>query len=300
MIRQRRPHAAWRSGPRRFGSTDDRQRGSDLIEQEASDLGRCARAVAFAFVVVLVAVAFATLLRPRNGYTSTDRLLVVLTLGAAAAVGALIIAGAAATLRRRRGDRSLWPAVTSLPSMSFVLALFIAAAVASQLLHAIRPASGSAGASAATRGDFRRWQATAVPIMVQWMDTIRNDGAFVHGLPPGAATRVRRRVDGSERTLVRLAGSLAAAAPRLPQRPDLRRLTQQLETALAVAQRAQASYSLALAVASRDGSTRTPQRALIRRLVARGNGDIQRSLAIMTGVSPDANKLGASLSAEQP
>jgi hypothetical protein len=291
---------SWRHEHRLVGGTGDPKQKSDQVEQQAPGLGRSARAVASVLIVVLAAVAFATLLRPRNGYASTDRLLVVLVLGAASAVGALIIAGAAATLRRRGPDRSLWRAVTSLRSMSFVLALFIAAAVASQVLHAIRPASGTAGASAAARGDFRRWQATAVPIMVQWMAAIRNDNAFVRGLPDTAAGRLRQRVDRSARTLARLSRSLAAAAPRLPQRPNLRRLTQELEQALAAARRAQASYTFALAVANRAGGIRTAQQALIRRLIARGNKDIRRSLATMTGVSLDANKLGASLFVEAP
>jgi hypothetical protein len=300
VIRLRQMHAVWRREQCRSGSRGDRQQSTENVDQQGSGARRGTRAVAFALVVALAAVAFTTLLRPRNGYTSTDRLLVVLGLGAAAAVGGLIIAGAAANLRRRGGDRSFWPAMTSPPSMGVVLGLFIAAAAASQLLQAVRPASGTNSAPAATRADFRRWQAAAVPIMVQWMQAIRNDGVFAHGFPPGAPNRFRRPVDRSRRTLARLARSLAADAPQLPQRSDLRRLTRQLERALAVARRGQRNYALALDVASPASRIRARQRALIGRLVDRGNKDIQRSLAIMTGVSFDANKLGASLFVEQP
>jgi len=297
-----RPWGAFASTRGSQASDGDRQARIDQIEQKSSGLGGGARAAAFVLVVVLAAVAFATLLRPRTGYTSTDRLLVVLALGAGTAVGALIIAGAVATLRRRGGERSVWRAVTALPSMSFVLAIFIAAAAASQLVHAIRPASGTPGAAsaAAARADFRRLQATAVPIIVQWMDAVREDGAFAHGLPRAAAAGLGRRVDRSEHTLARLARSLAAAALRLPQRPDLRRLTAQLERALALARRAQRTFALVLAAATRVGGARAVRSAPIRQLIGRGNAEAQRSVAVMTAVSFEANKLGASLFVEQP
>ena len=99
---------------------------------------------------------------------------------------------------------------------------------------------------------------------------------------------------------MRLARSLAADSPRLPQRPDLRRLTNQLQTALAIARRAQRTYALALAAATRGGVARRLHGARIRGLIARGNAEVQRSLAIMAAFSFDANKLGGSLFFEQP
>jgi len=256
------------------------------------------RALLLALVVALDAVAFATLLRPRHGYTSTHRLLIVLAVGSGAAVGALIVAGAAAAFRRRP-DRSLWSATTAVPTISFVLAAFIAAAVTSQLVRAIRPAGSHSASAAAARADFQRWQATVVPIVVTWMHAIREDSAFLHGLPSTRETALRR-VARSEQTFVRLARSLAADSPRLPQRPDLRRLTNQLQTALAIARRAQRTYALALAAATRGGVARRLHGARIRGLIARGNAEVQRSLAIMAAFSFDANKLGGSLFVEQP
>jgi len=280
---------------------DDRRATAGQIRNGPAHFGDRARAAAFVLVVVLDAVAFATLLRPRHGYTSTHRLLVVLAVGVGAAAGAHIVAGAAATFRRRR-DRSLWSATTALPTISFVLAVFIAAAVASQIVRAIHPLAGSQGgaSAAAARADFQRWQETVVPIVVTWMHTIRVDSAFAHGLPSTHETALRRRVDRSEQTFVRLARSLDAASLRLPQRPDLRRLTNQLQTALALARRAQRTYALALAAATRGGVARRLHGARTRRLIARGNAEVQRSLAIMAGFSFDANKLGGSLFVEQP
>jgi hypothetical protein len=259
------------------------------------------RAAFLTLVVALNAVAFATLLRPRHGYTSTHRLLIVLAVGAGAAVGALLLAGAGAAFRRRP-ERSLWSATAAVPTISFVLAVFIAAAVASQLVRAIRPAAGSQGGASATaaRADFQRWQETVVPIVVQWMHTIREDSTFTHGLPSTPERALRRRVERSEQTFVRLARSLAADSPRLPQRPELRRLTNQLKTALAVARRAQRTYALALAAATPGGVARRLHGARIQRLIARGNAEAQRSLAIMAAFSFDANKLGGSLFVGQP
>jgi len=257
------------------------------------------RAVVLALAVALDAVAFATLLRPRYGYTSTHRLLIVLAVGVGAAIAALLLAGAAAAFRRRR-DRSLWSATTALPTISFVVAAFIAAAVASQIVRVI-PTAGSQGRSAsAARADFQRWQATVVPIVVTWMHAVRADSAFAHGLPTTPETALRRRVARTEQTFARLARSLAADFPRLPQRPGLRRLTNQLQSALMVARRAQQTYALALAAAPRGGVTGRLDRTRIRRLIARGNAEAQRSLAIMAAFSFDANKLGGSLFVEQP
>ena len=299
MTRPRASKPRWPRERRWFDiRTHDRRELIGGTRDRPTQPGNGVRAALLGLVVALDAVAFATLLRPRHGYTSTQRLLIVLAVGAGAAVGALIVAGAAAAFLRRP-ERSLWSATTAVPTISFVLAAFIAAAVASQLVRAIRPAGSQSAPAAAARADFQRWQATVVPIVVTWMHAIREDSAFLHGLPSTPETALRR-VARSEQTFVRLARSLAADSPRLPQRPDLRRLTNQLQTALAIARRAQRTYALALAAATRVGVARRLHEARIRRLIARGNAEAQRSLAIMAAFSFDANKLGGSLFVEQP
>lgn len=257
------------------------------------------RGAALVLAIVLDAVAFATVLRPRHGYTSTHGLLVALAVGVGVALGALIIAGAAAVFPRRR-HRSLWEATTSLPTLSLVLAPFIVAAVGSQIVPALRASASKDASTTAERADFQRWQATIVPIVVTWMDTIRTDGAFTHGLPATAITELRSRVDRSERTLEGLARSLEADWPRLPQRPQLRRLTNQLETGLTVAERAQRTYTLALAAAAYRGVARKGRASAVRTLIDRGNEEAQQSLATMATFSLDANALGGSLFVERP
>jgi len=257
-------------------------------------------ATAFALAVMLDAVAFATVLRPRHGYTSTNRLLIVLAVGVGVALVALIVAGAAAAHARRR-HKSLLAATTALPTLSFVLALFITAAVGSQIIGDVRP-PGGAHASPGARRDFQRWQATVVPIVVRWMDTIRTDRALVHGVPTSAGGGLRRQVDRSERTLAGLVRSLVAASPGLPQRLQLRQLTSQLETALAVARRAQRTYALALAAAAaaHGGVGHKARASRVRSLIDRGNAAAQRSVAIMAAFSVGANELGGSLFVEKP
>lgn len=259
------------------------------------------RGLVLAAAVVLEAIAFATVLRPRHGYTGAHGLLVALALGVGVALGASIIAGAATAAARRR-PRSLWAATTRVSTLGVVLALFIAAAVGSRIVLALRqhPQQQSVPSNPAARADLQRWQATVVPIVVRWMDAIRADRAFVHGLPTTAVRELRLRVARSQRTFGQLARALAADSPRLPQRPALRRLTSELATALATAERAQTSYALAIGSASHTGFARRGRATQIRLLVDRGNTETEQSTAIMYRFSLDANKLGASLFVAKP
>ncbi len=227
MTRPRAPKPRWPRERRWFDiRTHDRREPIGETRDRPTHPGDGVRAVLLALVVALDAVAFATLLRPRHGYTSTHRLLIVLAVGAGAAVGALIVAGAAAAFRRRP-DRSLWSATTAVPTISIVLAAFVAAAVASQLVRAIRPAGSQSAPAAAARADFQRWQATVVPIVVTWMHAIREDSAFLHGLPssprnsaPAAGCQVGANVRAS-RALARrgLPPAAATAGPATTDQP---------------------------------------------------------------------------------
>jgi hypothetical protein len=249
--------------------------------------------------VVLDAVAFATVLRPRQGYRSATGLVVALAIGVGAALGAIVIVAAVTVLIRHR-KRSVWEVTTALPTMALVLVVFIAAGAGSQIVQALPGPASQAGSQQAARADFERWQATVVPIVVGWMHAIRADRAFTHSIGAAAVGELRHRVDRSRRTLDGLARSLAAASPGLPRRLKLRRLTVELETALAAARRAQQTYMLALAVAAQGGEARTGRASALRVLIDRGNAGMQESVSIMTTFSYDANALGASLFAERP
>ncbi len=249
-----------------------------------------------ALVVPLDAVAFATLLRPRHGYTSIHPLLVVLALGTGVGLAALTAVAAIVAIaanRARRSRISLWDAMT-VRKMAIVLAIFVAAAVSSQLIRAIGPAATSQDNAAGA--DFRRWQEQVIPIVVTYTSALREDRVLIHGLPPAAGSELRQRVARSEQTLSRLARTVAAEAPQLPARPELRRLTGRLETALALAVQAQRSYSLALAAAAHT----TRRDVQVRRLATRGRAELQRSQMTMAAFSFDANNLGATLFAGSP
>jgi hypothetical protein len=259
--------------------------------------GLAARGAALVVAAVLDAVAFATVLRPRHGYTSAHGLLVALTQGVGVAFGALVIAGALTAVARRRHG-SPWAAMTAPRTLGIVLTVFVTAAVGSQIVRALRAEATQRASATAERADFRRWQAAVVPIVVRWMDTTRTDKVFVHGLPVTATAELPRRVHHSRQTLEALARSLAADSPRLPEGPQLRRLTGQLATALAMAERAQSSYALALAAGQGVAPNGRASRA--RSLIERGNAEARRSLAIMETFSLDANQLGASLFVQNP
>lgn len=257
------------------------------------------RAATLMLAVALDAVAFATVLRPRHGYRSADALLLALAVGLGAAVGALTITAAIAKSRRPRGG-SAWDAATAIPTLGLVLAMFIAAGAGSQVIRGLDGPATQAGSSEAARADFQRWQGAVVPIVVGWMHVIRADAAFTRGLPATASSRLRGRVERAQRTLDALARSLAAEAPRLPRRPRLRRLTIELQTALAAAQRAERTYALAVSEAANAGADQKVRAARVRALLDRGNAETRQSLSIMTTFSFDANGLGGSLFAEQP
>ena len=257
------------------------------------------RAAALTLAVALDAIAFATMLRPRHGYRSADRLLLTLAIGVGAALGALAIVAALTALRRRH-HRSVWEVMTALPTLGLVLLAFIAASAGSQLAPAPGGPPTQAGSSEAARADFERWQATVVPIVVGWMDAVRVDRAFTHNVPIAALEGLKASVDQSLQTLDRLARSLAAASPQLPQRPQLRQLTLELQAALAAAQRAEQTYALALDAAARRGEARSGRAYPVRTLIDRGNAETRESLSTMTAFSFAANAVGQSMLADRP
>lgn len=289
----------WEGAPQTSVSTDGCGEPVNHSEPRQSRYRSAERGVALTIAILMDAVAFATVLRPQHAYTSTQRLLVVLAIGMAVAVGASIIAGAGAAAARRRRT-SLWEATTTLSTLGIVLALFITAAIGSRIIPTGHPGAHRVAVSTpAERADFQRWQATVVPLAVRWMDAIRTDQAFIHGLPDTGLNELRRRVDRSQRTIDELSLSLAADAPRVPQPPALRRVTKELTAGLAVSERAQAIYALAMASAVQTGIGRNDRARRSRLLIDHGNTELTHSRTLMYAFSLDANKLGELLFAEK-
>lgn len=262
----------------------------------ASGYSRGIRIVALTLTVAVSAVAFATIVRPRHGYSSAPTLLAALASGVGVAVGALALV-AVVTAAARRRERSVWTAVTAAPTLGTVTALFVIVAAVSQLAPPLRTSNSQPASPRVARGDFQRWQTAVVPIAVSWMHAVRVARAFDHGIPDRGLIALRRRVIQAGRTLDRLGRTLAADAPTLPQRPRLRRLTAELETAVAFARRAQQDYVQALTTGGAVAGARPPSSRVARQraLINAGNAAIRESLSIMTTFSVQANGLGTSL-----
>lgn len=272
----------------------DRPSDGATAPRRVPEHSRAMRLLALFVTFVVDAVAFATILRPRHGYTSGPTFLAALADGVGAALGALGLAAAAIALARRR-EPSVWRVVTAAPTLGTIVAVFVIAAAGSQLAPTLLPPSGPPAARAA-RGDFQRWQAAVVPIAVRWMHAVRIARRFERGIPARGLIGLRRKVIDAERTLDQLGRTLAAEAPSLPQRPRLRKLTIELQTAVAFARRAQHYYVLSLTPGARPTPRHSQGRvAGPRALVDLGNAAIRESLSIMTTFSLQANGFGTSL-----
>lgn len=267
-----------------------------------SSLADAVRPVAVGVVVLVAALAFATLLRPRAGYASAQPLLFALALGAGLGVVSLVLIGAVARLARPglRGRRSLRRSATAWPSMAIVVTIFVTSAAAPRVVHGISVLSRGGGVSRSSQqAAFRTWQQLVVPIVVSYASAVGKDAVLVHGLPRGHLRRLLRAVSASEAVLTRLGVRLRSDAAQLPARPELARLTTLLERSLASGQAAQRTLVVALgkALGVRSGAGR---RAWLERLLAGGLAQLRRSQAAMFSFSLEANKLGASLFVQAP
>ncbi len=147
--------------------------------------------------------------------------------------------------------------------------------------------------------DFRRWQATVVPITVGYMSAVRRDSVIVRSLPRHRDRSLLASLSDSERTLAGLRGDLAKSAAQLHARPELGRLTTLLERGLEFGQRAQRLFRQGAKEVTPTG--RIPRGDIrLKQLRARGIRELQRSQAAMTAFAFGANKLGASLFVHAP
>lgn len=266
--------------------------------QRALPRSRPARAAALTLAVVLDALAIATVLRPHHGFRSEGALLAALAIGAGAALVTVgLVAIAAAILHRRT---SAWEVATRLPTLGLVVAAFVLAGTASQVVPALHGAAGQASATTASRAAFERWQSAVVPIVVGWMHAIRADRVFIHDPPLSALPGMQSRVRESRRSLEKLVTAVAAASHELPRRSALRRLTYELNTAIAVARRAQRAYDLALTLATSSRVPGSRSASAAHALIRRANMEIRDASSIMTTFSYDANALGGRLFANGP
>lgn len=117
-------------------ASNKRKRSKRRRARGESDLVRLG---AVCVVVIIAALALATLLRPDKGYARAEPLLAALAGGAGLGVVALLLIG---LLRRValvdvRDRGSLWQATTAWPGMAIVVTLFVADAAGPHLVGAI-------------------------------------------------------------------------------------------------------------------------------------------------------------------
>ena len=247
-----------------------------------------APATAAAALVTIAALATATLLRPRSGYSSQLHLLGALALGTSTAVLVLLAAAAiVATVRKRRGRWA--PPLRMVALAALAAALLLAAAL--QALH--NASLEAAPARPAAAADFARWQQQVVPIVVSYIAAVRGDAAVLRH-PPHDRVQTRRDQKLTREGAARLhhAATAVAAVGRTEfANSGLARLTRLLQTSLALAERGQAAVAAALALKRSS----VPGRAAL----ARARLDLRRSQQAMASFTLQANTLGGQLNAQQ-
>lgn len=256
------------------------------------------RPVAVFVVVAVAAVAFATLLRPRTGYTRIGPVLLASAAGGGLALAALL--AAALVIRHRHGATSLRRAMMAWPGMALVLLVFVGAAAVPRVVAATEGLlEGTTSSNAVQQADFSRWQQTVAPLAGAYISAVRADAVFLPGLPLHPSRRLLGAIRSTAARLVHLRQLLAEHAAHLPSRHGLSRFTNLLEQGLAFANRAQRPLLLAAEAELGDADTVGANQRL-RALRRRGLGQLRRSEAAMTAFSLGANKLGGSLFAQRP
>lgn len=254
-------------------------------------------------VVVVAALAVATLLRPAAGYTTAQPLLLALALGAGLGAVSLLITGLLARAVRagREAHGSLWGTATGWPIIAIVVGAFVIAAAAPHVVDGIVRLTRDQGASrAAEQSDFRDWQQVVVPIVLSYTSALQKDAAFSHGFPRRRLRRLLGVLMGSQTKLEDLRRRLQSHTHGLRSRPELARLTASLDRSLALAQRAQRTLSEAVIDALRRFGTTATGRATVKGLAALGVSQLHSSQAAAYAFSLEANKLGASLFVPAP
>lgn len=264
--------------------------------------GEGVRLIAAIGVVAIAALAVATLLRPKAGYTHTPPMLIAIAAGAGLGAASLLLVGLVICIVVRDGARrrTLRHAVTAWPTMTIVLIVFVGGAAGPRMARAVDVLVGGAGSSqAAERTDFSRWQQTVAPVTAKYISAIRKDGVFLRGLPRTLERGLPATLRDSARTLTHLHRLIADRAARLALNPELKRLTESLEQGLVSAERAQRPFLL-VAEGLRRGADSAAARGKLRQLRGQGLGQLQRAQNAMQTFSLGANKLGASLFAQSP
>ena len=265
---------------------------------DAPGYGDAMRPVAVFVVVGVAAMASATVLRPRAGYTRIGPVLVASAAGAGLAVAALVAAGL--VNRHRHGATSLRHAMIAWPGMALVLLIFVGVVAVPRIVAGTeRLLEGAASSKAVEQADFSRWQQTVAPLAGAYISAVRADAVFLPGLPLHPTRRLLGAIRNTAARLAHLRELLAEHAARLPSSHGLSRFTNLLEQGLALANRAQRALLLAAEAELSDADTAGADRRL-RALRRRGLGQLRRSEAAMTAFSLGANKLGGSLFAQRP
>ena len=250
-------------------------------------------------VVVIAALAVATVLRPRIGYATAPPLLGALALGAGLGVVSLLAAGLLTRLVFHRSG-SFGRAATRWPTAAVLVTLFVAAAAAPHVVAGVAGLTRGSGASRAPeQADFRAWQQTVVPIVVSYTSAVTRDVVFGHGLPRRHLHRLQTALTASGKTLENLGHRLASSTRRL-RSAELARLTRLLQQALALGGQAQRTLSAAVAGEVAPPAMTAARRARLKRLSASGVDQLRRSQATISAFSLQANRLGASLFAGAP
>ncbi len=258
---------------------------------------------AVGFAVGVTALATATLLRPRAGYTSPQPLLGALSLGAGLGVASLGLVGLVAHIRSldSLSFAALCRSATAWRSLGVVVFIFVTSAIAPRIVHGVDVLTQNPGASLASKqADFRRWQQVVVPIVVSYTSDLKTDGVFVHGLPLEHPGQLLRALINSQRAVRHLRANLRLDSAQLPSRPELRHLTALLDRSLALGQQAQGRFRQAINYALRTSGSAAALRGRAKKLVALGLRQLGSSQSAMADFSFGANWLGGSLFAQTP
>lgn len=231
-----------------------------------------ARWGAAVLVVVISALAVATVARPSHGYRAAMPLLEALAGGASGAgltVGGLTVLAALRRRRRRPGTAASFQA----PSY-VVLGLSVGTVAFAVLVVSARPTgqvrvsdSSTRTAFSSTRTAFQSWQPQTVPLALRYAADVRILAALLSPQRPSAsiATIRTRRAQGSLRRLMHAVvvqqqrfHRTAALAQLIPRFQEAIRLAVQASVLLRLAKKAGASRSATVTVRSEA------RRALIR------------------------------------
>lgn len=255
-----------------------------------------AAAVAVA-VVVIGALAVATVGRPRGGYRAAGPLLLAVVGGAVGAIlliGLLAVLSAAVAHRRGVATGSLGVTATSLAVLSLSAGVIVAATLSIELW----PRASATRADAPPRATFSAWQRDTVPSVLTYSDAIRFLWPSIRDRgrrPPRLAAVLRR-----EATLHGLLRALGADVRRYEGSPRLRALTTSFIGSVRDARAAAAD--LAVAIRVRAGAGEAPLgsgASAVRRLIGDARRRVIRAQRGVQEFTFATNALGSSLSAHR-